>query len=218
MATRLRSRFTEHLPPQLGGGRGFSFAAAGSMQCRQQTPCVARRPEQVGCFHQPGEFASRNESHISRPSAPDDDRLLLIHNLIQNGGQVLTQAGICGFRWHRPPLHYCTGFLYLRWTGSENHTSGPGGADPLVRAGRPRPAAGTTTSASCGTPAGRRGRRPRTRGSAPPILGDQFFMGFRGPKAHSNRPGGLSYGTMTMGARQKANFCAAGSSTVTWQV
>jgi hypothetical protein len=27
----------------------------------------------------------------------------------------------------------------------------------------------------------------------PPILEDQFFMGFRGPKAHSNRPGGLSY-------------------------
>src|ERR1035438_10072729 len=32
------------------------------------------------------------------------------------------------------------------------------------------------------------GRRPRTRGSAPPILENQFFMGFRGPKAHSNRP------------------------------
>src|ERR1017187_1554098 len=43
---------------------------------------------------------------------------------------------------------------------------------PLVRAGRPRPAAGTTTSASCGAPAGRRGRRPRTRGSAPPIPQD----------------------------------------------
>src|ERR1035441_454397 len=42
--------------------------------------------------------------------------------------------------------------------------------DPLVRVGRPRLAADTTTSASCGAPAGRRGRRPRTRGSAPPIL------------------------------------------------
>jgi hypothetical protein len=27
-----------------------------------------------------------------------------------------------------------------------------------------------------------------------------------------------SYGTITIGARQKANFCAAGSSTLTWQV
>src|ERR1039457_4777832 len=44
-----------------------------------------------------------------------------------------------------------------------------GGADPLGRAGRPRPAAGPTISASCRAPAGRRGRRPRTRGSAPPF-------------------------------------------------
>src|ERR1017187_10865000 len=38
-----------------------------------------------------------------------------------------------------------------------------GGADPVVRAGRPRPA-------SCKARTGRRGRRPRTRGSAPPVL------------------------------------------------
>src|ERR1035441_1295117 len=44
-----------------------------------------------------------------------------------------------------------------------------GGADPLVRAGRPRPAAGATMSASCRARAGRRGRRPRTRGAAPPL-------------------------------------------------
>src|ERR1017187_1883469 len=44
-----------------------------------------------------------------------------------------------------------------------------GGADPLVRAGRPRPAAGPTISASCRAHGGRRGRRPRTRGSAPPF-------------------------------------------------
>src|ERR1035441_8360160 len=38
------------------------------------------------------------------------------------------------------------------------------GADPPVRAGRPRPAAGPTVSASCRAPAGRRGRPTRTRG------------------------------------------------------
>src|ERR1035438_6770953 len=78
--------------------------------------------------------------------------------------------------------------------GRKTTPSGLGGADPLVRAGRPPPAAGTTTSTSCGAPAGRRGRRPRTMGSAPPFPQDwrcaRFFMGFRGPKAHSNRPGG----------------------------
>src|ERR1035438_9635377 len=68
-----------------------------------------------------------------------------------------------------------------------------GGADPLVRAGRPRPAAGPMISASCRAPADRRGRRPRARGSAASSLEDQFFMKFRGRNAHSNRRGGLSY-------------------------
>src|ERR1035438_7064496 len=48
-----------------------------------------------------------------------------------------------------------------------------------------------------------RGRPARTRGSAPPLLGDQFFMGFRGPKAHSNRPGGLSYPTGNSSSRSE---------------
>src|ERR1019366_2541825 len=37
---------------------------------------------------------------------------------------------------------------------------------------------------------------PRPRGPAPPSLAaleGPFFMKFRGPKAHPNRPGGLSY-------------------------
>src|ERR1035441_7308781 len=44
-----------------------------------------------------------------------------------------------------------------------------GGAGPMARAGLTRPAAGPTISASCKAPAARRGRRPRTRGSAPPF-------------------------------------------------
>src|ERR1017187_7853581 len=40
------------------------------------------------------------------------------------------------------------------------------GADPLVCAGRPRPAAGATISASCKARAGRRGRRSQSRGTA----------------------------------------------------
>src|ERR1035437_4687834 len=46
--------------------------------------------KQVSGLDQPGEFTSRNESDISRPSASKDDSLLLVHNLIQNAGQVLT--------------------------------------------------------------------------------------------------------------------------------
>src|ERR1035437_2553004 len=44
------------------------------------------------------------------------------------------------------------------------------GADPPVCAGRPRPASGTTGSASCRVRAGRRGRRPRSRGTAPRFM------------------------------------------------
>src|ERR1035437_4233637 len=45
-----------------------------------------------------------------------------------------------------------------------------GGADPLVRAGRARPASGATWPATCKVRVGRRGLRPRTRGSAPQLL------------------------------------------------
>src|ERR1035438_6579240 len=55
----------------------------------------------------------------------------------------------------------------LRPAKFHQKTSAPsfGGAAPPVRAGRPRPAAGPTVSASCRAPAGRRGRPTRTRGS-----------------------------------------------------
>jgi len=55
----------------------------------------------VSGLDQPGKFTSRNESDISRPSASNDDSLLLVHNSIQKAGQVRTEAGICGFSWHR---------------------------------------------------------------------------------------------------------------------
>src|ERR1017187_3501270 len=45
-----------------------------------------------------------------------------------------------------------------------------GGADPPVRAGRPRAASGATWPATCQGRVGRRGRGPRTRGSAPQLL------------------------------------------------
>src|ERR1039458_5773667 len=75
--------------------------------------------------------------------------------------------------------------------GRKTTPSGPGGADPLVRAGRPRPAADTTTSASCGAPAGRRGRRPRTRGGRPTNPGGPVFHGIsraEGPFKQARRP------------------------------
>src|ERR1035441_2637858 len=61
-----------------------------------------------------------------------------------------------------------------------------GGADPLVRAGRPRPAARPTISAPSSAPTTRRGRRATARG-VPPTIPRGFFdpvPGLRRISAH----------------------------------
>ena len=86
MANRLTSRFTEDLSPQFGDAFRLRFAPARPMQGRQQTARVPWRPEQVSGLDQPCQFVGRNESNVSRPSASNDDRLPLIHDLIQDAG------------------------------------------------------------------------------------------------------------------------------------
>ena len=103
MANRLASRFTEDLATQLGDAFRFQAAPACPMQGRQQTPGVPRGTEQVSGLEQPGKLVGRNEGNVSRASTPHDDCLPLVHDLIQNAGQVFTQACICGFRCHEPP-------------------------------------------------------------------------------------------------------------------
>ncbi len=63
-------------------------------------------------LNEPGEFAGGNEGNIPGSSTSNNDRFLLVHNLIENAGQVFTKACICRFRRHRTP--YCTAFLYVR--------------------------------------------------------------------------------------------------------
>ena len=73
------------------------------------------------------------------------------------------------------PGRVFSGYCYLPFAGLAIAITGlaeAGGADPPGPGvpsgdGRPRPASGTTISASCQAQAGRRGRRPQTRGSAP---------------------------------------------------
>ena len=68
------------------------------------------------------------------------------------------------------PGRMFSAYCYLPFAGLGIAMTGlaeAGGADPLVRAGRPRPASGTTISASRQAQAGRPERRPRTTGSAP---------------------------------------------------
>jgi hypothetical protein len=51
-------------------------------------------------FHQSRKFTGRYKSNIPQTTATHDDRLLLIHNLIQDTGQILPQARVCGFSSH----------------------------------------------------------------------------------------------------------------------
>jgi hypothetical protein len=77
------------------------------------------------------------------------------------------------------PGRMFSAYCYLPFAGLAIAITGlaEGGADPLVRAGRPRPAFGTTMSASCReAQAGRRGRRPRTWGSAPQVALALFLL------------------------------------------
>jgi hypothetical protein len=86
MANRLTSRFTEDLSPQLRDAFGLHLAPPRPVQSRQQTPRVPRRSKQMGGLDQPRKFIGRNQGDVSRPFAPNDDRLPLIHDLIQNAG------------------------------------------------------------------------------------------------------------------------------------
>jgi len=86
MASRLTSRFTEDLSPQIGDAFRFRCAPACPLQGRQQTPRIPWRPEQVGGLDEPRKFIGRNKSDVSRSPAPDDYRFPSIHHLIQNAG------------------------------------------------------------------------------------------------------------------------------------
>jgi hypothetical protein len=118
IATRLPCRGTGHLSPQFSYAYGLCFPSLGSTQRRQQTPRVPWRPEQVGGLDEPSELAGGNEGHIARTSAPDDNGFLLVYHLIQNAGQVCTEARIRRFNRHRTPCLYCTAFLYGRFAGT----------------------------------------------------------------------------------------------------
>jgi hypothetical protein len=86
MASRLTPRFTEDLSPQFGYAFRFRFAPACPIEGRQQTPRIPWGTKQVSGLNQPRKFVGRNESDVSRPSAPDDYRLPLVHDLVEHAG------------------------------------------------------------------------------------------------------------------------------------
>jgi len=56
----------------------------------------------VSGLNQAGKFSGRNQGHVTRASASHNDRFLLIHDVIQNAGQVLSQACVRGLGCHDP--------------------------------------------------------------------------------------------------------------------
>src|ERR1039458_866865 len=98
-----------------------------------------------------------------------------------------------GSRWALSPTYHALRAAPLRGCVTVLGTRRLVGRTPWS-ARAARPAAGTTVSARCLAPAGRRGRRPRTRGSAPPILVTigylhVFFPIPLGPAAQPPYPG-----------------------------
>jgi hypothetical protein len=49
----------------------------------------------------------------------------LVYHLIQNAGQVFTEARIRRFNRHRTPCLYCTVFLYDRFAGTTDGRTVP---------------------------------------------------------------------------------------------
>jgi len=72
----------------------------------------------VRSLNETGEFAGRKKSDVACTPPPDDHGFLLVHDLIENAGQILTEAAVRRFTRHGAPNWYCTAFLY----GSEAGT------------------------------------------------------------------------------------------------
>jgi hypothetical protein len=60
----------------------------------------------VCSFYEPGEFGGRKKGDAARSPPPNDHGFLLVHYLIENGGQIFTKAGVRRFTRHEAPNRY----------------------------------------------------------------------------------------------------------------
>ncbi len=100
MATRLGCRFTENLFSQCGRRPGFDFPSLCTTKRRHQAASVPGGAQKVRGCYKPGELGCRNQSDIAGPSSSYDYSVLLIDHLVEDGGQVLAEAGIRRFARH----------------------------------------------------------------------------------------------------------------------
>jgi hypothetical protein len=66
----------------------------------------------VCSFHETGEFRGGKKGDVARSPPPNDHGFLLVNYLIENAGQIFTEAGVRRFTRHEAPNWYCTAFLY----------------------------------------------------------------------------------------------------------
>jgi hypothetical protein len=58
--------------------------------------------QQVRGFDQTHEFVGRNHSHRSFTSAADNHDLAIIRHAVKDGGETLSQIGVCSFCQIKP--------------------------------------------------------------------------------------------------------------------
>jgi hypothetical protein len=131
-------------------------------------------------FHETGEFGGRKKGDVARSPPPNDHGFLLVHDLIENAGQIFTEAGVRRFTRHDAPNWYCTVFLYGSGSGIRSDIKfmrrrpnlPPRGLGGYL-SGR-----GTFPSVRVGdtTPRGRRGDTSSVLGSA--LWSANFMTGF----------------------------------------
>ncbi len=87
----------------------------------------------MGSFHETGEFGGRKKGDVARSASPNNHGFLLVDYLIENAGQILTEAGVRRFTRHAAPNWYCTAFLY--GSGGQGATRSSRTSSALATAG-----------------------------------------------------------------------------------
>src|ERR1039458_6004440 len=107
-------RAKSHLPPQLVHRFRLAFRAGGALQCSQQALGIPGGAQQVCRFQQASKLLSRDQGHVLGVPAADNDYIVIVGNLVQDGSQPFPQARVC--RLYRHPISprtKRTGFLYV---------------------------------------------------------------------------------------------------------
>ena len=114
----------------------FCLPRSARRSAASKTPRIPGGAQQVSGLDEPGKFAGGKEGNVAGSPASNDHRFLLVHDLIENAGQVFTEARVRRFSRHRTPFSYCTAFLYARRLHPQQEQSKSAGLNSLDVSGR----------------------------------------------------------------------------------